>query len=350
MSRAYPAAMTFNPDAAAAPGSGVFGLPTAWEEAGIVLIPVPFDATTSYRPGTRNGPAAIRAASAQVDLLDPLMGPVYERGIHMEAEEPRIHTLCENARRAAEPIIAAGGVDPADVSAEERALLAQVNAASEAVGEFVYGRTKAILAAGKFPGVVGGEHSVPFGAIKACAEHAGALGILHIDAHLDFRQAFEGFEWSHASIMHNVLTKITGIETLVSVGIRDFGAGELEMARRESKRVAVWYDHEMGRALLDGERYIAMVRAMIDRLPEKVYVSFDIDGLDPSMCPHTGTPVPGGLTYHQVAILLAELQTSGRKVVGFDLVEVAPGPETEPEWDANVGARVLYKLCGLAGN
>lgn len=339
--------MTFDPDAAAAPGSGVFGLPTTREEASVVLVPVPFDATTSYRPGTRHGPSAIRAASAQVDLLDPLMGPVYERGIYMEDEDPRIHALCERARAAAEPIIASGGIDPSDAGPHELAMLRDVNSAGEALGKIVYERVRAILAEGKTPGVVGGEHSVPFGAIKACAEHAGSLGILHIDAHLDFRKAFEGFEWSHASIMYNVLTRIPGIVSLVSVGIRDFGAGEVSLARAEAHRVSVWYDHEISRALLDGERFSAMVDKILEPLPERVYVSFDIDGLDPSMCPHTGTPVPGGLSYNQVAMIFAKLRETGRWVAGFDLVEVAPGPDHEPEWDANVGARMLYKLCGL---
>jgi agmatinase len=93
------------------------------------------------------------------------------------------------------------------------------------------------------------------------------------------------------------------------------------------------------------------VREALAPLPSHVYVSFDIDALDPSLCPHTGTPVPGGLGFNQAAIVLQALADSGRRVVGFDLVEVCPGPtEAEPEWDANVGARVLYKLCGCAAS
>lgn len=333
----------FNPDAAAAPGSGVFGLPHTRQEARVVLVPVPFDATTSYRPGTADGPSAILQASGQVDLLDRRFGPVFERGIFMEEEDHQIRKLSAQAGALARPLIEAGGGEADPES------LARVNAASETLNDFVHERVARILAEGKTPGVVGGEHSVPFGAIRAVADRFGPIGVLHIDAHMDLRQAYEGFTFSHASIMHNVLTHEPKVSRLVQIGIRDCCQAEVEFAGAQGKRVAVHYDDVWAQRLLDGERFSSLVAEAVAALPDNVYVSFDIDGLDPSLCPHTGTPVPGGLSFNQAALLLDALRTGGKRVVGFDLVEVAPGPVSEPEWDANVGARVLYKLCGLGG-
>lgn len=339
--------MPFDPDAAAAPGTGIFGLPYTAEEARIHLLPVPFDATTSYRRGTAMAPDAIREASMQVDLFDRRYGKVYGQGLYMHEPSEAVRRWSQEAGELAAPLIAGGGT-----TGDERrdaAILKQVNHACEQVNEFVYGRTRDTLAAGKVPGLIGGEHSVPFGAIRAVAErYEGKLGILHIDAHMDFRDAYEGFAWSHASVMHNVMTRIEGVKRLVQVGIRDFGEREAAFAKAQGKRVIVHYDDEWAERLAGGTAYMDLVHEAVDALPKNVYISFDIDALEPGQCPHTGTPVPGGLTFNQACLLLDEVRKSRRNVVGFDLVEVAPGPDTEPEWDANVGARLLYKLCGVA--
>jgi agmatinase len=337
--------MPFDPDAAAAPGTGIFGLPFTEDDSRVVLQPVPFDATTSYRRGTARGPEAIRAASMQVDLFDRRFGRIYERGIFMREEPSQIRELSVRAGELAKPLIEGGGTT--GDAEQDASILKQVDAACEQVNQFVFDQTMRTLKAGKVPGAVGGEHSVPFGAIRACAEHFGPIGILHIDAHMDLRDAFEGFTWSHASIMHNVLTRIPQVRRVVQVGIRDFGERELAFAQAQGDRVKVHFDDEIALWLADAGLYTQVCKAAVESLPERVYVSFDIDALDPSLCPHTGTPVPGGLPFNHAVFMLEALKKSGKQVVGFDLVEVAPGPEHEPEWDANVGARVLYKLCGL---
>lgn len=339
----------FDPDAAAKPGSGIFGLPFTPEQARIVLLPVPFDATTSYGGGTSQGPAALLAASAQVDLYDLRYGNVYKHGIAMLEPDEQIAAASARARELALPIIEKGGAEDADHDAIER-----INAAGQAVNVHTHERARAVLAQGKIPGLVGGDHSTPFGNIRACAEFvqeegADGLGILHIDAHMDFRVAFEGFRWSHASIMYNVLEDIPGVTKMVQVGIRDFGIGELEYGRAQGKRVETHFDDDWSRAIDDGERIGELCRKAVAPLPRHVYVSFDIDALDPALCPHTGTPVPGGMSFNHACLLLETLARSGRRIIGFDLVEVCPGPSAdEPEWDANVGARILYKLCGMA--
>lgn len=340
--------MTFDPSAAAPPGSGVFGLPFARSEARIVLLPVPFDATTSYGGGASAGPGAIRRASAQVDLFDHQFGRVHESGIFMETIDDALVESSALARRLAEPIIARGGVKEDDTET-----IRHIDAAGADMNEFVRARVGAILAQGRIPGVVGGDHSTPLGAIMACAEAAerdgGAdgLGVLQLDAHMDLRRAYEGFRWSHASIMWNALEGIAGVSRLVQVGIRDYCEEERDYARQAGARVRTFFDHDWRTRLGDGARLRDLCAEAIEPLPRLVHVSFDIDGLDPSLCPHTGTPVPGGLAFHEAAALLGALAESGRRIVGFDLCEVCPGGSGD-EWDANVGARVLYKLCGAA--
>lgn len=334
---------TFDPNAAAAPDAGIFGLPCSREDSQVILLGVPFDATTSYRPGTASGPEAIRTASMQVDLYDHRFGRIYERGIWMADHPGHIAAISDQTRLLTQAIIDRGGP-----SADDADILSRIDSACEEVNEFIRGHTEQVLAEGKSPGLLGGEHALSLGAIEACAARFGDIGILQIDAHMDLREAFEGFTYSHASIMHNVLARVPGVTKLVQVGIRDYCEEERIAADEAGKRVHVTYWEDVADALAEGEPLRSVWKRAIDELPRQVYVSFDIDGLDPALCPHTGTPVPGGLSFAQASLLLEMLKHSGRTVVGFDLVEVAPGSPDEPEWDANVGARMLYRLSGLA--
>jgi agmatinase len=169
--------------------------------------------------------------------------------------------------------------------------------------------------------------------------------VLHLDAHADLRDAYEGFADSHASIFHNVAERLPGVARIVQVGVRDVSEDEWEYAAGSGGRVVIHHDALLAQARLDGETWGAQVQRIVADLPADVYLSFDIDGLDPALCPHTGTPVPGGLSFHQACALISGVVRSGRRIVGFDLVEVAPGPDGD-EWDGNVGARLLYKMIG----
>ncbi|HRJ50591.1 MAG TPA: arginase family protein, partial [Phycisphaerales bacterium] len=234
-------------------------------------------------------------------------------------------------------------------TAEDRADLDDIDATGTRVEEIVRGFASSALREGKVPGVIGGEHAVSLGAIRASAA-GGEVGVLQVDAHMDFRESFEGFRWSHASVMYNAMTTTPGVAVIVQVGIRDFGASEAAFGQSLGERCRTHFDEDWKDRLASGERYLDLCRRAIEPLPGRVHVSFDIDGLDPCLCPHTGTPVPGGLSFHEAVTLLHAVRESGRRIVGFDLVEVAPGPDpAEPDWDANVGARLLYKMCGAAG-
>ncbi len=334
--------MSFDPNAAAAVDSGVFGLLCSEKESTLVYIPVPWEATTSYGGGTANGPRAILEASHQVDLFDYEVFRPYEPGLYMLEESSEIRQWNEEAKAHARLVIeAAGNIDD---NPELRAALHRVNALGERLNDSVRETTQGLLAQGKIAAVVGGDHSTPFGALQAVAERYPSFGVLHFDAHSDTRQAFEGFVWSHASIFHNVLERIPQVTQLVQVGIRDFCEEEWEYCRSQGKRVKVFFDADLSQSGFDGTPWTKSVDYMISSLPKDVWVSFDIDGLDPRFCPHTGTPVPGGLDFNQAIFVISSLVRSGRRIIGFDLNEVAPDPRGESEWDANVGARLLYKL------
>ncbi len=346
---------SFDPNAAAAADSGLFGLSDSAETARVIILPVPFDATTSYHHGAARGPAAILRASHQIDLYDVDTGRPYTAGIHMLPLPPSVQAWNASATR-----LAATAVDESEqVTPEERASATDsVNATSRAVERYVAERTRELLAAGKLVGILGGDHSVPLGAICEYAAHFPGLGILHIDAHADLRVAYQGFEQSHASIMHNVLARVPTLSRLVQVGIRDLCEAEAERIAASPGQIRTFFDSELATAQHSGTPWSQLCTQIVAELPALVYISLDIDGLDPTLCPHTGTPVPGGLSFQQLVTLLQTLVRSGRRIVGFDLNEVAPAPHPptpagqpqlpEDEWDANVGARVLYKLIGFA--
>ncbi len=306
---------------------------------------MPWEATVSYGAGTAKGPEAILQASRQVDLYDRETGRPYRAGIFLRKVAPRLVELNSQARAAALPLIAKGGSDGSDADLSQ---LSIVDRAAEEMNGIVHAETARLLNLGKLPGVLGGDHASPFGAIQAVAESFPGLGILHFDAHADLRDAYEGFQWSHASIFHNVVRRIPNVARIVQVGIRDFCEQEFSLIQDSSGRLVTFFDPDLRARIHEGEPWGRLADEIVAALPEHVYVSFDIDGLDPALCPHTGTPVPGGLSFAEATTILRKLARSGRRVVGFDLNETAPDPTGESEWDANVAARLLYKLIGFA--
>ena len=335
-------ATTFDPNGPATAHSGIFGLSCSRADSALVYLPVPWETTTSYGGGTAGGPAAILAASRQVDLFDAEVLRPYEAGLHLLPESAEIRRRGQTSRRQAQRIIANGG--EIGGSRPLQKALAAVNAAGAWLNARVEAETSRLLAAGKIVGLIGGDHSTPFGALQATARKHPRFGVLQIDAHADLRPRYEGFAWSHASIMHNVLEQIPAVERLVQVGIRDFCEAEYDYGRHQGKRLKVFWDAGLQQRRLQGCPWTKTAAEIVATLPRAVWISFDIDGLDPRFCPHTGTPVPGGLDFAEAVHLIATVARSGRKIIGFDLNEVSPAPGGQDEWDANVGARLLYKL------
>lgn len=336
----------FDPSQAISSEFGIFGIPIEEKDAKLILLPVPWEVTTSYGKGASNGPRIIRQASEQIDLFDLETGKAYEAGYFMREIPEELENKNKIMKSKAQELIRIK-TDMIDNPVLEHKLLNEVNAACEEMTEWTYQQSKEILAQGKLLGLVGGDHSSPLGSIRAVSEkHKGDFGVLHIDAHADLRKAYQGFIQSHASIMYNVMTSDFKPKKLVQVGIRDFSEEEYEFSQDKSNNVKTFFDLENKRRQLQGETWAQITKDIVNELPKNVYVSFDIDGLDPALCPSTGTPVAGGLSLSEVFFLFRAVVESGRKIVGFDVNEVSSGDAEESEWDGNVGARVLYKLCG----
>lgn len=333
--------MSFNQNAPATESSNIFGLPFAENDSQLVLVPVPWDATVSYGHGAAKGPETILEASKQVDLYDPSYPDFWQAGIAMLKAPKQISTLNMTARKAALKQISA----LTRGKKSDNTALKVVNKASEQLNQWLEDATLELLEQGRQVGIVGGDHSVPLGFLRALAQHNSKFGILQFDAHMDLRQSYEGFQYSHASIMYEAL-KLKEVTKLVQVGIRDLCEAESEYVRDAKGRVQVFLDSEIQRAQFIGKNFKQITDAIIKTLPKDVYLSFDIDGLDPALCPGTGTPVPGGLSFQQAVFILERLVESGKKVIGFDLCEVSP--KSGSDWDANVGARMLFKLCAMA--
>jgi agmatinase len=336
----------FDPNTVGLKSNNIFGLPFKEDEAALVLLPVPWEVTISYRDGTSRGPENVFDASMQVDLYDPDVTNGWKKGFHMLPIDKNIRKKSDYLRQCAELIIAhlveGGRVEENEQLSEK---LEEVNNGGTMLTNWVHEMTSNLLKEGKKVGVLGGDHSTPLGFIKAVSEVHKEFGILQIDAHADLRDAYEGFKYSHASIMFNVLKDVPQVKKLVQVGIRDYCDEELLMINQNPGRITTFFDKDIKEQQFEGRTWKQVCEDIVNELPQKVYISFDIDGLDPKLCPDTGTPVPGGFELEEVFYLFKLLRKSGRELVGFDLSEVSCGEHTLDGIDSIVGARVLYKLC-----
>lgn len=338
----------FDPNGPARPGvSNIFGLPSTADNSDLIIVPVPWDVTTSYRPGTASGPDLVFEASMQVDLYDADYPNAWKKGVYMLPLSPEIADKGVASRAEAERVIHAleSDLDP-EGDPSLRQALSTVNQASAELNEWVYQQTSQLLAQDKKVALLGGDHSTPYGFVRALAERYPDFAVLQIDAHADLRRAYEGFTHSHASIMYNVVSDFSNV-SLVQFGIRDYCDEEVEFMSAHRGRIRTLFDRDIKRLGYEGKPWGSICDELIEALPERVYISFDIDGLDPKLCPNTGTPVPGGFELEQVFYLFAKLKASGKELIGFDLNEVSAGSAERETIDSVVGARLLFKLCGL---
>jgi len=335
----------FDPNSAGNPNNNIFGLPLGEDDARLVILPIPWEVTVSFGSGTARSAEQIMRASLQVDLFDPDAPEGWKEGFYMKDTDRKILLKSDYLRKEAELYI--DYISKGDMVEKNQFMcktLKEVNEGSHFLNHWVYQQTKSLLDKGKLVGLLGGDHSTPLGFMKAIGEKYGDFGIIQIDAHCDLRAGYEGFVYSHASIMYNALSEVPQLKKLVQVGIRDYSEGEHDFIRENKDRVRTYFDGEIRERQYEGESFREIVDEIISNLPDKVYISFDIDGLDPKLCPNTGTPVQGGFETEQVFYLFKKILKSGKQIIGFDLSEVST---SENGWDANVGARVLFKLCNL---
>ncbi|MBV6647323.1 MAG: agmatinase family protein [Cyclobacteriaceae bacterium] len=316
----------------------LFGLPYTVPSADLVVIPVPWDVTASYGDGASTAPMAILHESPQLDLAIYGFHSPWLLRLAMEQIDEALLNQSKKLRESASVLIA----EQEKGSNPEAHLFQEINEGCAEMVDWVYQSAKRFLEEGKICGTLGGDHSTPLGLMRALSDQL-EFGILQIDAHMDLRQAYEGFDYSHASIMYHAI-QLSGVQSLTQVGIRDFSLEEERYISKSSKPIHVFYDDHIKQLMFKGKTWSEWAKEIVSSLPANVYLSFDIDGLQPSLCPATGTPVPGGLTFEEAVFLVDEVVKSGRKIVGFDLSEVGNG-----KWDANVGARVLYRLAVNTG-
>lgn len=326
----------YNPSGVGMENGHLFGLPFEFEESDIIVLPVPWEVTTSFGGGTSKAPQAILEASPQLDLYHLDYPDAWKQGIYMLETSEEIAKLNKEYTSKANELILLQekGKSIPEIQME----LDAVNAVCDKMRKWVFEQTTVLMNRGKKVVLLGGDHSTPLGYIQALAQKHDSFGILQIDAHADLRIAYEGFEYSHASVMFNAL-RLIEISSLVQVGVRDICLEEIDLIKHDG-RIRTYFDEQLKQGRYEGVKHSEQWDRILSDLPEKVYISFDIDGLDPKLCPNTGTPVPGGFEYQEAIELIRRLKASGREIIGCDLNEVGNNP-----WDANVGARVLYQLC-----
>jgi len=271
------------------------------DQARFVLLPVPYEKTTTFRKGTARGPEALLLASHQIELFD---------------EEVR--------RSPLDPGVAVCGSVSTDGMPDALAPLLE-----NAVG--------AHMDAGRIPGCLGGEHSISLGPIRAAAARHPGLGVLQVDAHPDLRDSYEGTRFGHGCVMRRVL-EAEDVASLVQVGLRSVSHEDDEVIRADP-RVRPYYACDLLRRERD-----AWVGEIVAMLPDSIYLTFDVDGLDPAVMPGTGTPEPGGLAWWDaLALLRAVLER--KRLLGFDVVELVPGDDAS----AFTAARLVMKILAYAG-
>ena len=335
----------FNPNCISNPNNNIFGLPFTEDEARVVILPVPWEVTVSHETGTARTPDHIFKQSLKLELLDSDVEAGWKNGFYMRRPDKKILMKSDYLRKEAELYI--NYISEGEQVEDNKFMtktLKEVNAGSDYLNEWVYEQTKQLLAKDKLVGILGGDHSTPLGFMKALAEKNGDFGILQIDSHCDLRKAYANFKYSHASVMYNALEEIPQIKKLIQVGLRDYCEEEQQYIADHHERIDIFCDAVIKESQFEGKTWQTITNEIISKLPSNVYISFDVDGLDPKLCPNTGAPVPGGFETAEVFYLLKAIVKSGRKLIGFDLTEVGISRDG---WDENVGARILFKLCNL---
>jgi agmatinase len=301
--KAQPSKSSAGKASAHAPESTYFGLPEQYssqKNSRAVVVPCPYEATTSYGKGTKNGPKAILEASQQVELFDDeLWTEPHKIGIHTHKEVK----------------------------------MAAVTGKTEQPFHALYEAVKPLVEFGKFPIVLGGEHSLTLGAVRACAERYPDLSVLQVDAHADCRKSYEGNPYSHASVSYHIYKNLPQ-PLITQVGIRNISSEEVEWMEGEKPNINIfWARQQKSWNFQD----------IVNTLSDNVYLTIDVDGLDGSVMPSTGTPEPGGMNWYQLMELIKVLCVR-KNVVAADIVELSPLKGLNaPDF---LCAKLLYKIIG----
>ena len=317
---------------------------TPTEKADVVVVSVPWSVTADYGRGATYTPDAVIEATARCGNYDAWSGVSLEGRVATAEIDYNIQELSEQLGRDAERVaqVGEGSSFTGDYALRK---VKSINEGFDAMHRSTYEQTLRYAKQGKTVAVVGGDHSVSYGAVKAVAECNEGLGVLFVDAHTDFVAEGEVFNFSHRSIARNIIEDIPLVERLVAVGVRESSRGESERVGGESK-VELFPAESLAQARFEGKSWGEQCREIVERLPQKVYISFDIDALKIEFCHNTNAPVPGGMTFDEAIYLINSVVASGRKIVGFDITEVVP--HLKNTMDATVAARLLAKMVVAA--
>lgn len=313
--------------------------------APLVLVSAPWAVTSAAGQGAAYAPDAIIDASTALSLYDVVTkssidGKVATAEVDYDLQESSLQLGGDAAKVVAH--IDDGGTLSGDYFARK---VVRINIGFRDMHRSVGKRVFRFAEKGKIVGVVGGDHSVSFGAIRSISSVHPNLGVLFIDAHSDLRPSGKIFDYSHLSVARNIVDEIPQVSKLVQVGTRDMTEEEVNYANSHQK-IKMFCHEELASERFSGRSWGNVCNDVVAQLPDKVYISFDIDALSPECCPHTKRPVAGGMTFDEAVCLINRVAESGRTIVGFDLTEIVPVMESGV--DAAVGARMLVKLCAAA--
>lgn len=329
-------------DDAVGDGGFYFGDKSQPADADIVIVSAPWSVTSDFGRGATYTPDAVIDASIEGNLYDATTGVSVEGRIATAEIDYNIQESSEHLGREAERMAHHAVAANAVIGEYAARKIAHINEGFAEMHASIYKQALHWASQGKCVAVVGGDHSVAFGAVKAIAECHNGVGVLFIDAHADFAGKGELYNYSHRSIARNIVEEIPAVERLVEVGVRDIDKAEAEMLAAAGK-VDLFLAERLGARRFEGESWGSLCREMVERLPHKVYVSFDVDALKIEFCNNTNAPVPGGMTFDEAIYLINAIVESGREIVGFDISEVVS--KLDNKMDAIVAARMLAKLC-----
>ncbi len=320
----------------------LFGLQTTREDASLIIIPVPWEATVSSPSGTSKTPENILKSSHKINLYDFQYPNIPEINIAMLNIPNEWAMLSDQLQSVVTGYVNSLASNSKSVYSNNSIAIQKINQYCLELKEDIKGKAIKYLEMGKMVALVGGDHSSPLGLIEALSLKHKNFGILQIDAHADLKEADHGFEYSHSSIMHNVL-KIPQVTKVVQVGLREYTKKEAQIIHESKGRIVPFQDQKIQQQKYNGVTWNEICKNIIETLPEVIYITFDIDGLDSKLCPGTAFPSPGGLQFDEVIHLISALVKSGKTIIGFDICEIATSEHLG--WDISIANRLLYKLA-----
>ena len=320
----------------------IFDLDFDHSSAEMILIAAPWELSASYRRGSSNSPDHIVKTSSQIDAFYPGYPQLVQKGICYLGDIAKLQDqqgpLLEISREYIQNF-----ENKTNLSRKSKFHLKALNHACIRMIGDLKAHILNLISQNKHVGMIGGEHSVSEAAIQALSEKFSSFSILQIDAHMDLRPSYQQLEHSHASVMYNCL-KVPQVSSLCQVSCRDFSQEEFSFCRQNKSRINSFTAEHLAQNHFEGKSWQSQCNEIISCLSDDVYVTVDIDGLCPAFCPQTGTPVPGGVSYHQLIYLLKSLVRSKKRMIGFDLVEVVGSTDS---LDCIVASHLLFQLSML---